>query len=133
KPIWQHHQEQKNNSKFEFIQIGLKWPRDTLYKNINERVDRMINDGFVNEIQSILNDGYDKNLNSLNTVGYKEIISHLEDEITLERAIELIKRNTRHYAKRQLTWFNADDRIKWYSVSSKAELYELIPSLISIF
>lgn len=133
KPIWQHHQEQKNNSEYDFVQIGLRWPREILYDIINNRVDKMIDDGLVEEVRSLLSQGFDKNLNSLNTVGYKEIISHLEGEITLERAIELIKRNTRHYAKRQLTWFNADDRIKWYNVSSKAELYELIPALTSIF
>jgi tRNA dimethylallyltransferase len=82
----------------------------------------MIEDGLVDEVTGILNDGYNKNLNSLNTVGYKEIISYLEKEITLIRAIGLIKRNTRRYAKRQLTWFRADERIKWFNVSSQNEL-----------
>jgi len=131
KPIWQHHQNQKNKSEFQFVQIGLKWPRDILYENINNRVEKMIDYGLVEEVDSILKAGYDTNLNSLNTVGYKEIISHLDCEITLERAIELIKRNTRHYAKRQLTWFNADERIKWYDVSSQQELIDLVPQVIS--
>ncbi|MFC2103039.1 tRNA (adenosine(37)-N6)-dimethylallyltransferase MiaA [Bacteroidota bacterium] len=132
KPILQHHKHQESKSKFEFTQIGLKWPRDILYENINKRVDKMINDGFVDEVQALLNAGYGKKLNSLNTVGYKEIISHLEGEITLERAIELIKRNTRRYAKRQFTWFNADDRIKWYDVSSNEEILNLVPQLNSL-
>jgi tRNA dimethylallyltransferase len=131
KQIHQHHNKQNKNSKFSFNQYGLRWNRDALYNRIEERVDKMIEDGLVDEITGILNDGYDKNLNSLNTVGYKEIISYLEKEITLIRAIELIKRNTRRYAKRQLTWFRADKRIKWFHVSSQADLDNLALQLIN--
>ena len=91
----------------------------------------MIEDGLVDEVTGILNDGYDKNLNSLNTVGYKEIISYLEKEITLIRAIELIKRNTRRYAKRQLTWYRADERIRWLNVSSQDEIADLALQLLN--
>ena len=130
KPIHQHHSSQNKNSKFSFYQIGLNWNRDVLYTRIEERIDKMIEDGLVDEVTGILNDGYDKNLNSLNTVGYKEIISYLDKEITLSRAIELIKRNTRRYAKRQLTWFRADERIKWFNVSSQDDLDDLALQLI---
>ena len=85
----------------------------------------MIRDGLVEEVENLLGEGYDKSLNSLNTVGYKEVISYLDGEITLDRAIELIKRNTRHYAKRQMTWFNADKRINWYKISSSKDLDNL--------
>jgi tRNA dimethylallyltransferase len=129
KPIWQHHNSQKQKSKFSFYQIGLLWNRSILYQNINDRVDNMIRDGLVEEVEKILNDGYDKSLNSLNTVGYKEIISYLSDNISLNRAIELIKRNTRHYAKRQMTWFKADKRIDWYQISSKKDLDNLAAQL----
>ncbi len=78
--------------------------------------------GFVDEVKNILNMGFSEKLNSLNSVGYKEIISYLNREITFERAVELIKRNTRRYAKRQMTWFNGDKRIKWFEVSSKDDL-----------
>ena len=131
KPIWQHHSSQNKNSKFSFYQIGLNWNREALYTRIEERIDKMIEDGLVDEVIGILNDGYDKNLNSLNTVGYKEIISYLEKEITLSRAIEIIKRNTRRYAKRQLTWFRADERIKWFNVSSTADIDNLALQLIN--
>ena len=131
KPIWQHHSSQNKNSMFGFYQIGLNWDRETLYARIEERIDKMIKDGLVDEVIGILNDGYDKNLNSLNTVGYKEIISYLEKEITLIRAIELIKRNTRRYAKRQLTWFRADERIKWFNVSSEDDIDDLALQLIN--
>ena len=131
KPIWQHHSSQNKNSKFNFYQIGLNWKREALYTRIEERIDKMIEDGLVDEVTGILNDGYDKNLNSLNTVGYKEIISYLEKEITLIRAIELIKRNTRRYAKRQLTWFRADERIRWLNVSSQDDIADLALQLIN--
>ena len=85
----------------------------------------MISSGLVEEVKNILNMGYDKRLNSLNTVGYKEIISYLDGEITLEKAIELIKRNTRRYAKRQLTWFNGDKRIIWFSIKNKNDLSKI--------
>jgi len=125
KPVWKHHNSQNKNTKFSFYQIGLNWDREVLYNRIEERVNKMIEDGLVNEVTAILDDGYDKNLNSLNTVGYKEIISYLDGEITLERAIELVKRNTRRYAKRQLTWFRADERIKWFHISSQKDLDDL--------
>lgn len=122
KTIWEHHNEEIKQEKFKFKQIGLLWNREVLYKNIENRVDEMIKLGLVDEVKSILNLGYSKSLNALNTVGYKEIIQYLENEIMLDRAIELIKRNTRRYAKRQMTWFNADKRIKWFDVNSENDL-----------
>ena len=82
----------------------------------------MIQNGLVDEVKNILSKGFFKNLNALNTVGYKEIISYLDKEITLERAVELIKRNTRRYAKRQMTWFRKDDRINWTNINSIDDL-----------
>lgn len=131
RPIWQHHFDQNKIPKFNFYQIGLNWDREVLYRRVEERVDEMIEKGLVEEVKSILDDGYDKDLNSLNTVGYKEIISYLGDEITLDRAIELIKRNTRRYAKRQLTWFKADGRIKWFDVSCQDDIDDLALQLIN--
>lgn len=122
KPIWQHHDNQTISKKFNYRQIGLLWDRKILYQNIEERVDQMIGSGLVDEVESILKSGYSKDLNSLNTVGYKEIIQYLDDEISLDRAVELIKRNTRRYAKRQMTWFNADKRINWSNINSVNDL-----------
>lgn len=130
KPIWQHHSNQNHSSNFQFSQIGLLWDREVLYQNIENRVDQMIEQGLVNEVSSILNSGYDKKLNSLNTVGYKEIIQYLDSEISLDRAIELIKRNSRRFAKRQMTWFNADKRIQWYKISSFNDLDILAEKIV---
>ena len=88
----------------------IKHERAVLYERINQRVDQMISSGLVEEVKSL--NAY-KNLQVLNTVGYKEIFDHLEGEYDLARAIDLIKRNTRRYAKRQLTWFRRDPNAKW--------------------
>jgi len=132
-PIWKHHQKQSSSTenKYKFKQFGLNWERKILYENIDKRVDEMIENGFVDEVKNILEIGYDKNLNSLNTVGYKEIIQHLDGKISLERAIELIKRNTRHYAKRQMTWFRKDKRIYWFDVNELNELDQFAEQIVA--
>ena len=124
-PIWKQQQKHDRNLNLEFQEFGLNWERNKLYSNIENRIDQMISNGLVEEVKYILNMDYDKKLNSLNTVGYKEIISYLDGEITLERAIELIKRNTRRYAKRQLTWFNGDKRITWFNIENKNDLSKI--------
>lgn len=124
KPIWMHYQNQqkKIECKFTFNQIGLLWDRELLYKNIELRVDKMIDNGLIDEVNNVLNIGYSKSLNALNTVGYKEIIEYLDGKISLVSAVELIKRNTRRFAKRQMTWFNSDKRIKWQKINSENDL-----------
>jgi tRNA dimethylallyltransferase len=131
KPIWIFQKEYKRDVDYNFMQFGLRWDREALYKNIEKRVDDMIEGGLVEEVKNILDKGYDKNINALNTVGYKEIISYLEGIVSLERAIELIKRNTRRFAKRQLTWFNKDKRITWITIDSPDELKKVSDQIIS--
>jgi len=129
RPIWELHKEQKREIPYQFIKYAILWDRELLYKNIEERVDKMIEEGLYNEVKSILEMGYGKEINSLNTVGYKEIISCLNGEISFDRAIELIKRNTRRFAKRQMTWFNADKEIKWIKVDLVNDLEEAAYSI----
>ncbi len=129
-PIWKLQEEYKRETNFNFQQFGLNWQRETLYKNIELRVDKMIELGLVEEVKEILALGFKKNLNALNTVGYKEIIEFLDEKISLERAIELIKRNTRRYAKRQLTWFRKDKRIRWLDINDKKDLSKVTQSII---
>lgn len=130
KPIWYHHVHQTKTNSFNYNQIGLLWDRNLLYQNIENRVDKMLEDGLVNEVKKILKMGYSKSINSLNTVGYKEIIQYLENEISFERSVELIKRNTRRYAKRQMTWFNADKRINWTQIDSEKDLDLLAQNIL---
>ncbi|MGA8264550.1 MAG: tRNA (adenosine(37)-N6)-dimethylallyltransferase MiaA [Ignavibacteriaceae bacterium] len=125
-----HQKRYKREGDYNFVQYGLNWDRKVLYRNIENRVDEMIKSGLVEEAKEIIANGFDKKLNSLNTVGYKEIISYLEGEISLDRAIELIKRNTRRFAKRQMTWFRRDKRIKWYDVSDVADLNKVSDKIV---
>ena len=95
---------------FEIEKIGLTRPRDVLYDRINRRVLQMVGDGLVDEVRTLVS--Y-RSRPALQTVGYREIFDYLDGQISLERAVELIQRNTRHYAKRQLTWWARDPDIRW--------------------
>lgn len=129
-PIWKFHAEHKREVSIDFFQYGLQWERELLYQNIDNRVDKMVSDGLVNEVKSVLEKGYSSELNSLNTVGYKEILAYFKGEFDLDRAIELIKRNTRRYAKRQMTWFRKDDRINWFEIKKEGQLEIISNSII---
>jgi tRNA dimethylallyltransferase len=120
-------EQQENTIKpdFDTVQVGLTFERDILYDRINIRVDGLLGNGLIEEIESLLIKGYTpESNNSLNTVGVKEVFRYLRNEITKEEMTELIKQNTRRYAKRQITWFNADKRIHWINVS-QFENYEV--------
>ena len=106
---YQH--DKRNERPFKIISIGLELPRKELYDRINERVDKMMESGLLEEVKELL--PY-KQLNALQTVGYRELFDYLEGTINLEKAVEKIKQNSRHYAKRQLTWFKADASIRWF-------------------
>lgn len=131
KPIWEHHREQKRDVEISFLQYGLNWDREILYQNIEKRVDQMINDGLVSELEKVLEMGYSRSVNALNTVGYKELYDFLDAKITLERAVELIKRDTRRFAKRQFTWFRRDERIKWFDVNFASDLPKIKDLILS--
>lgn len=95
---------------FEIIKIGLNIDREILYDKVNKRVDLMIDAGLIEEAEENIKN---RNLNALNTVGYKELFDYFDGNSTKEKAVELIKRNTRHYAKKQISWFNRYTNIKW--------------------
>ncbi|HJS54403.1 MAG TPA: tRNA (adenosine(37)-N6)-dimethylallyltransferase MiaA [Chitinophagaceae bacterium] len=97
---------------FNIIKIGLELSKEELHHNINSRVDKMIGQGLIEEVSRLI--PY-KNLNALQTVGYSEIFDHLDGKKSLDDAIEEIKKNTRQYAKRQMTWFKKDKEIEWFS------------------
>jgi tRNA dimethylallyltransferase len=102
--------QEKKYRPFDIIKIGLELPREQLHKNINSRVDAMMKAGLLEEVKKLV--PY-KKLNALQTVGYRELFGHLIGDITLEDAVEIIKINTRQYAKRQMTWFKKDEEVKW--------------------
>ena len=110
----QHNELQKQNEiKYDTLFIILTLPRQILYEKIEARVDKMIELGLVNEVKKLLDIGCNKNSNSMQAIGYKEIIMYLDGQIDLAQAIELIKKNARHYAKRQLTWFKHQTNGIW--------------------
>lgn len=115
--------KEKRMHDFNIIKIGLELERDKLYERIDARMDAMIEKGLFDEAELFFPK---RDLNALQTVGYREIFDYLEGKYNKEEAIRLLKRNTRRYAKRQLTWFKRDDEMHWFSPDQVEEMIELI-------
>lgn len=111
KPFSSFLNQPRKQRNFKIIKVGLTAPRKEIYERINKRVDLMMQEGLLEEAKKLF--PY-KNLNALNTVGYREIFEYLEGNCTLEEAVEEIKKNTRRFAKRQLTWFRKEEDITWF-------------------
>jgi tRNA dimethylallyltransferase len=124
-------QEHRRKPEFTFFQFCIEWTRALLYERINARVDEMLAAGLVDEVKELLERGISPHWNAMNTVGYKEIVACLNGEIVIEEAIRRIKRNTRHFAKRQFTWFKRDSRIINLHVDSEQALRELPNTILS--
>lgn len=119
---------QKRDRDFRVLKIGLGRPRDELYSRINARVDKMIGEGLEKEAQGL----YElRHLNALNTVGYRELFDFFDGKISRDKAIELIKRNTRRYAKRQMTWWARDSEIKWVNAGRQEDVFDYIEEELS--
>ena len=121
----------KFNEKYEPIIIVLNRDRTHLYSRIDKRVDIMIEQGLEKEVKSLLNMGYSKDLVSMQGIGYKEIIKYLDGEYTYDEAIEIIKRDSRRYAKRQLTWFKRYDNSKWFDLDEYNDEKILLQDVIN--
>jgi tRNA dimethylallyltransferase len=100
--------------RYEALKIGLQKPRDELFKRINERVDTMLASGWIEEVKGIFSLGFDEHLKPFSSIGYREIVLYLHGSITYEDMVKDIKKFTRHYAKRQFTWFLREKDISWY-------------------
>lgn len=113
-PISTHNQEQKEHtSPYNLAYFVLNAPRELLYERIDRRVDEMLEEGLVDEVRHLKEMGYQKGMVSMQGLGYKEILSYLEGEYPLEEAVRILKRDTRHFAKRQLTWFRREPEVIW--------------------
>ena len=117
----------KKNRPFRIIKIGLDMDRNLLHHRINQRVEQMIQEGLEQEARDLYEH---KNLNSLNTVGYRELFDYFDGNISREKAIELIKRNSRRYARKQLSWFRRDKEINWFSPDSSEEVFTFVKNNI---
>jgi tRNA dimethylallyltransferase len=114
----------RSEKKYDFEIICLMPPRDKLYDRINRRVDQMISDGLVDEVKGIYGDGLKEIVEGINVIGYAEMIKYIDGEIDINTAVNLIKQNSRRFAKRQITWFRGMDKIK-YIESTEKTLQEL--------
>ena len=133
KPISELHQVQNTKPDFEVMQFGIEWERQALYRRIEQRVDEMMANGLVEEVRRLIAKGYSPSINALNTVGYKEAFDFVNEKIPQDEMIRLIKQNTRRFAKRQLTWFRADKRIKWIPVNETSDWNEIADKIIKEF
>lgn len=115
-PISLHNEEErKKESPYNFSYFVLNQAREILYERINQRIDKMIEMGLLEEVEFLKEKGYDKSLVSMQGLGYKEILDYLDGNSTLEEAIYILKRDTRHFAKRQITWFKREKEVIWLS------------------
>lgn len=115
------HKQQNTPSKYNYLKIGLTRDREDLYNRINKRVGKMINGGLIEEVQGLLDRGYNLSHTAMQGLGYKELLDYLNGKYDLQEAIRVLKRDTRHFAKRQLTWFNRDKEINWFNLTKLAK------------
>ena len=126
-PMSEHQQQwHPENQRYPFIAFGLTMPREQLYNRIEQRVDVMLANGLIAEVESLLTAGYSRDSFALQSFGYRELIAYLDGKCTYVEAIEQLKQNTRRFAKRQLTWFRKDKRIEWVDRESIPDIVEYI-------
>ena len=119
-------QDRQIEPKFRFIKIGLLRPRTELYKRAEERIEGMFRQGWVEEVKKLLAEGYQPELPSMHGLGYREIARFLSGQISLTRVKTLIKRNTRHFIKRQLTWFKREEDVHWITIEKNQDEKEIL-------
>lgn len=119
----------KPSKKYDCILVGLSMDRKQLYERINQRVDKMIDEGLIEEVRSLLDKGYDKSMVSMLGIGYKEIIAYIDGNMPLDESIDVLKRNTRRFAKRQYTWFLRDENVKWFDVKDAKDIDTVVENI----
>ena len=119
------------NDKYEFILIGLRRDREELYDRINRRVDVLVKEGLFEEVKMLREMGLSESDISMKGIGYKEVLAYFDGEYDLETAIDTIKKNTRHFAKRQITWLKRYDDMKWFDLSESKDDKDSIREIIT--
>ena len=123
KTISDHHRTHRFQERpFRVLKIGLDLDRDLLYERINQRVDAMLEAGFIDEVKKLLSRGYSPDLKSMQSIGYRHLVDFIEKRLSWDDALRTLKRDTRRYAKRQLTWFKADPEVVWFNPEQLAEI-----------
>ena len=132
KRISTHHQAHRfSENPFEVLKIGLIENRDLLYQRINIRVDKMLEQGFLKEVEGLLERGFSPQLKSMQSIGYRHMIQFMEGNVSWEETIRMMKRDTRRYAKRQLTWFQADSTVIWKSAVNLTEIEQMVTNFLN--
>ena len=132
-PISKHNEEERQKeSPYQFAYFVLNDKRERLYERINQRVDMMLADGLLAEVQALRARGCTKEMVSMQGLGYKELLAYLDGEGTLEEAVAIIKRDTRHFAKRQLTWFNREREVCWIDKSANDTIQNILKEMTDI-
>lgn len=131
--ISRHNAEQsENESPYNFSYFVLNDKREDIYSRINQRVDQMISDGLVKEVSLLKEKGYSKDMISMQGIGYKEVLDYLGDFCTLDEAIDNIKKDTRHFAKRQITWFRREKEVTWININEFDNKNQIIQYILQI-
>ena len=125
-----HHAHGFKDSPFVVLKIGLHIRRELLYDRINKRAEMMINSGFVNEVKRLLTMGYSPKLKSMQSIGYRHMVNFIEGYCTWDETVRTLKRDTRRYAKRQMTWFKADPEVIWKEPESVEDIKGLIKKFL---
>ena len=123
-------ESRKQPPRYDFAYITLTMDRRKLYERIDQRVDKMMASGLVEEVEGLIKRGYGRELNSIQALGYKEIADYLHGSVSKDEAVRILKRDTRHYAKRQLTWFRGDKRVNWVDVDSFYRKEAIVENII---
>lgn len=129
---WSQHlaNQSRSSRRYQLIKIGLSRPRPELYKRIDKRVQIMVKKGLLEEVKKLLAMGYSRKLKAMQAIGYRHMINFLEGSWNWNQTLALLARDTRHYAKRQFTWFNNDPEISWYDVQQKSKIIQDIEKFI---
>jgi len=115
-------QDQKGEQQFSVFSVGIDWPREDLYDRIHRRIDSQVDRGVINEVKTLLMKGYNETLPAMSSLGYLELMAYVKGETDLQTALENFKKNTRNYAKRQITWFRRYKEIRWITPSELEEI-----------
>jgi tRNA dimethylallyltransferase len=128
KPISKAQSKDEENLPYEPVLVGLNMDRKILYERIEKRVDQMLKAGLVEEVRGLIKEGYDKKLTSMQAIGYKEVAEHLHGKYTYDELVNILKQNTRNFAKRQMTWFRRFKNIHWFDVEklNTGDIIELV-------
>lgn len=127
--VW-HKEHRQSAPVFDVLKIGLSRPRELLYERINHRVDVMIEEGLVDEVKSLIDQGFSSGLKPFRSIGYRHVLDFFEGRLSWDDALRTLKRDTRRYAKRQLTWFNADPQVKWMDADHTDEIVTSVKSFL---